>query len=227
MNESVIDRTYRSLDTLRSSLPDLRDALLPGSRRRWAQLDLTPEQRARLDHLAREERAAKEETLRRGLSVPGSSPAPLRVDVLDTITEIDTSVTGIESLLCEWFGLTPLAGATTADRITRAVTLLDRVAAHDELADWLDQEARRLLRLARRALDDSEPVRRLDARCPHCSARSLRALPDREVIVCVNTACRCAEAECECHADRPGRHRWVFAEWPELADQLAEVEAAA
>jgi len=219
------DKTYEALSGLRAALPDLDEALVPGTRRRWTQRDLTDEQRAHLDRLAREERAAKEETLRRGLVVLGDSRAPLDLTVLDAALDIAAAVAELEDAVCDRLGLTPLARASTCDRINRLIGLLDRVAAIPDLGDHVHSEAVRLHGMARRALGDTEPIHRLNARCPICGAKSLRAFPERQIVACVNTACRCAEAECECHADRPGRHRWVFAEWPELADQLAEVEA--
>ncbi|MEV7969016.1 hypothetical protein AB0O34_23940 [Sphaerisporangium sp. NPDC088356] len=78
------------------------------------------------------------------------------------------------------------------------------------------------------ALGDTEPVHRLDARCPICDARSLRALPDRELVVCVNGSCQCGDDECGCHYERPRRHQWDYDEWPWLAHVLgAGLEASA
>ncbi len=215
-----IDRTHAALAELRDALPLLDEALLPGTPRRWSQRELTGDQRARMDALARAERETKHTNLARGLKALGDGRAPLPLDVLDTITGITTSPTELEEAVCERLGLTPRAGASTDQRLADLQVLLGRIAEHDDLADHVTDEAHRMRRQARRALGDTEPVHRLTARCPICDALSLRALPEREVIVCANTECRCATEDCPCNADRPRRHQWPYDQWPWLAQIL-------
>lgn len=174
-------------------------------------------QRSHLDAVARAERAVKLHNMTNGIATPGHSPAPLRLDVLYAEQLITEGIAEAESAVCEWLGITPTAGAHTAKRIGRIIRLLDRIAALDELARWLEAEAVRLDRLAARALDDAEDVRRLDVRCPYCSARSLRAFFDLEMVACVNPGCRCADPGCECQSGLGKRHIWLFDQWPELA----------
>ncbi|MFD8531516.1 hypothetical protein ACFV0L_29260 [Streptosporangium canum] len=220
MSATFASRVYEHLAALRGQIPALRLALIPGTARRWAQRDLTPIQRHRMDMLARAEREAKTLNLSQGIKSLGSGRAPLNLDVLAALADIEACVVDLEAAICERLGTTPLAGATTAERISRFVGLLDRIAAHEVLAEHVEAEAVRLHRQASRALGDTEPVRRLDARCPICGARSLRALPDREVVVCVNTVCRCADDDCPCNATTSRRHCWPYAEWGWLAEIL-------
>lgn len=228
MIDAVTDRTHAALDALRTRLPALREVLVPGTRLRWQQRDSTPAQRARMDAVARDDRHAKEINLTRGIKAIGASAAPLRIDVLDTIDSVDSGVIEIEATICEWFGLTPLDYSTTSARITRVIGLLGRVSEHKELADFIDLQARVLNRLAGHAIGDEEPVYRLDARCPHCNARALRALPDRESIVCVNGSCRCDDAGCRCHELHPKKHVWLYTEWEHLATIIpSDVRTAA
>ncbi|MCC5580608.1 hypothetical protein IMZ11_33820 [Microtetraspora sp. AC03309] len=219
---STTDRSYEALSAVRTALPLLGAALVPGTPRRWSQRDLTDEQRARLDQLARAEREAKHANLARGIKVLGTGPAPLRLDVLDVQADIAAGVTELEDAVTEKLELTLLAGASTAERISRIIGLLDRIAVHEDLADHVHAEAVRLRRLAARALGEDEQVVRLNARCHVCDARSLRAFPEREVVACLNNACRCDDKECPCHDDPPRRHRWAFSEWPWLAQVIAE-----
>lgn len=216
------DAAYEHLAALRALLPDLDEALIPGTPRRWAQQDLTPAQRARQDALAAVERETKAENIARGIKALGDGRAPLRLDVLDAIADITAGVSELEESITDRLGITPLIGAATADRITRIVSLLDRAVLYPDLAEHVHTEAARLHRAAARALGDSETVRRLNARCHVCDARSLRAFMDRELIVCVSDSCRCNDDTCGCHDDPPRRHKWPFSTWPWLAELLAE-----
>ncbi|MEO3856192.1 hypothetical protein [Acrocarpospora sp. B8E8] len=212
-----IDYVYDALTALRGALPLLPEALIPGTPRRWSQHELTEEQRDRMDALARVEREAKMENLSRGIKALGDGKAPLRLDVLVTTGEIHAGVADLEDAACDQLQITPLAGASTEQRIARVIGLLDRVAAWPDLADHVTDEAVRLRRLAGRAIGDNEAILRIDARCSICDARSLRAFPDRGVVVCVNKACRCAYEDCPCWWDPPRNHRWPEEQWVALA----------
>lgn len=214
------DRIYANLNELRDRLPRLDHALILGTPRRWNQRDWTPDERERQDAHARADKDAAEWNARLGITALGASRAPLSVSVLDVMVVINAGITGMETTVCEWLGITPLAGATGHQRITRLVGLLGRIEALDDLAAWIDTEAAKLNRQARSALGDVEPVHRIRARCPICDAMSLRAFPERELVTCVNDDCRCTDEACPCNAARPRRHRWVYGEWPWLAQIL-------
>lgn len=216
-------RTYDHLAALRDALQHLDDALIPGTPRRWAETDLTPEQRDRMNERAVEEREAKRINLARGLKSLGEGRAPLRLDVLDVMDDIRTSVPDLEDAVCERLELTPLAGASVADRIGRIVGLLDRIELWEDLADHVHQEALRLRRQASKAIGDVEVIRKLRFRCPICDANSIRAFVERELIICVNKGCRCNDQDCPCGWEIPQRHRWTFANAPwEVDEALSE-----
>ncbi|MCG5220283.1 hypothetical protein [Streptosporangium sp. KLBMP 9127] len=218
----TIDHTYQALATVRDALPALEDALAPGTPRRWSQRDLTPDQRGQMDALARLERDAKEGNLAQGIKALGTGRAPLDLAVLDALAVITVGVAELEAAVADRLGLTPLHRASTAARITRIIGLLDRIAVQDDLAGHVEAEAVRLARSARRALGDTEPVHQLDARCPVCDSRSLRAFPERGLVMCVNASCQCTDVECLCHHPRPRRHWWPANEWPLLARVLRD-----
>jgi hypothetical protein len=215
-------RTYEHLAALRDALQYLDDALVPGTPRRWAERDLTTEQRASMDRRAVEEREAKLVNLASGIKALGDGRAPLRLDVLDIMADIAVSLPDLEEAVCEQLGLTPLEKATTAERILRLVNLLDRIDLYDDLAEHVHAEALRLRRLVAKAIGDVEQIRKLKFRCHICDATSMRAFPERELIICVNGACRCNADGCPCQWERPARHRWTFNEWPWLATLLDE-----
>lgn len=220
----IIERTYAALDALRGRLIPLMEdeALLPGVGRRWHHHDLSDAQRAHQAAVDRADRESKVISLISGQPIIGHSPAPLRVAVLDARNDVERTIAVVEETVCEWLTLTPLERSGPAARITRLIGLLDRIAAHSELVDYVDGEARRLDRLTARALGEDEAIHRLDARCPHCSCRSLRAFPEREVVACINTACRCGDEICPCASPKSGRHIWPFEQWQELAGVLKD-----
>lgn len=214
------DRIYDSLSELRDRIPRLGDALVGGTPRRWAQRDLTPTERARQDHQAREDRLAKDLNTKLGLYGVGDSRAPINLSALDALDAIHKGVPEIEKAVCEWLGITPLAGASPGERITRIIGLLRRIETLPDLAEYVETEAARLNRWARSALGEAETVHRLTGRCPICDAVSLRVFTERELVICVNDACVCDDPDCRCDPDpprRPRRHRWPRKQWELLA----------
>lgn len=214
------NRIYSALSELRDRLPRLDDALIVGTPRRWNERDLTPAERDRQDAQALQDRAAKEWNARLGRTALGASRAPLSLSVLDASIAINAGVNAVERAACEWLGITPLLDATTHERITRILGLIVRIEALDELAAWVEDEAVRLNRHAGHAIGDVEPIHKIRARCPICDAMSLRALPEREQVVCVNALCRCTDETCACNAARSRRHCWPYAQWQWLAQVL-------
>lgn len=216
----VIDQAYADLVELRTRFPDLREALMPGTPRRWVTQELTPGQKRRLDLQARADRETKEVNIVRGIVASGHGSAPIRAEVLDAQAAIEHGVFTLDGEVCERLGLTPELGGVV-ETITRLVHRLRLVATDEGLAAHVRSEARRLNRIAGRALGEHEPVVRIDGRCPHCDARSLRAFPDRELVVCVRGGCQCADESCGCRgANARFRHMWSYAEWPSLAETL-------
>jgi hypothetical protein len=168
------------------------------------------------------EREAKLVNLARGIKTLGDGKAPLRLDVLDIMADIAVAVPELEDAICEALGITPLERASTGERVTRIIGLLDRIALHESLAEHVHAEALRLRRQAGKAIGDVEQIRKLKFRCHICDSTSMRAFPERELIICVNGDCRCHADDCPCQWDRPVRHRWSFSEWPWLATVLDE-----
>ncbi|MEV4672183.1 hypothetical protein AB0K34_11075 [Actinomadura sp. NPDC049382] len=217
------DDIYSALSELRDRIPRLNVALAGGTPRRWTQRDLTPDERRRRSYQDREDRRAKDANARLGFYGVGDSRAPINLSALDALDAIRKGVPEIEGAVCEWLGLTPLAGASPGQRITRVIGLLRRVETLPELAAYVHTEATRLNRWARSALGEAETVHRLTARCPICGAVSLRVFLEREIVACVNDVCICDDPDCGCDPQpprRPRRHRWPRKQWEILAQIL-------
>ncbi|MEU8055697.1 hypothetical protein [Microbispora bryophytorum] len=231
-----IDKMYSDLAAIRSGVPLFEDAMVPGTPRRWVERDLSPAELARQAAEVREDRINRIENSAKGLKPTGNSKAPLNVGVLDAKVDVFDSVKELEEAVCDRLGLTPLVGhndgvyaiRSAEDRISRIIGLLDRIVADEDLAEHVRAESARLSRRTRQALGEDEPVYKIKARCPVCDSLSLRAFPDREIVVCVNSRCACDDDTCPCHAARPVRHRWLYDQWPDLNDVIsAETRRAA
>ncbi|GIH27629.1 hypothetical protein Aph01nite_59390 [Acrocarpospora phusangensis] len=221
---TYVEKTYSRLDSLRSQVPLLPDAMIPGTPRRWVERDLSASELARQAVEVREDRVDRVENSAKGLKPTGNSKAPLNLGVLDAQVDITVSIRELEEAVCDRLGITPLAGASAIDRITRIIALLSRIAVDDELAEHVLAEGTRLERRARQALGDDEPVYKIKGRCPVCDSVSLRAFPDRQVVVCVNSQCVCDDLMCLCHATKPIRHRWIHDQWDVLNNEISAEE---
>jgi hypothetical protein len=126
--------------------------------------------------------------------------APLRVDVLDLIEDIDRFLTGYLPLVRGTMRLGPGSGTWTrtteghaqASRagLTFLAAALASIYAEDPALG--DELSGHIWRLDRRAGwifgDNSRPFALAEA-CPDCSVRSLWVVPDRMVIRCANPPC--------------------------------------
>jgi hypothetical protein len=138
----------------------------------------------------------------------GESPAPVVLSVLDSERYILHGIKVLEAEACGWLGLTPLQGVEAVERVGRLIGLLGRLEAHGPWIEHVAADAGRMARRAARAIGDVEPVVRLLGRCPICRARSLRAWPEREVVMCINPGCPCPPEGCACAGSR--RHVWGY-----------------
>jgi len=206
---SDASRIRQNLAELAARLSHFPEARIPGTPRRWAQRTPTAAEVERRAALARAERADRALNLMLGISALGAAPAPVRLDVVDADLHIAAALAEIESAVCEWLEITPLGGASSADRVERLDGLADRIVEFDELARWVESETYRLARLAARVLGDVEEIRQIDARCPRCASKSLKAFLEREVVVCINP---------ECIDETGRRHVWPLDRWAELAE---------
>ena len=211
----MTDRTntaYEVLSDLRALLADMADTTHPVHRPTgWGP---TIEQVADAGRLHAAERHDALTQLAHGIKPLGASPAPGDLTVIQTRRDIDLDVADLEDAVRERVAPQMPPAATTTGRIGTIIKLLPKVGAVDDLMTHVLSEAYRMRAKARWALGDSGEVRKLTARCPHCGAKSLRELPDRAMVTCSNTACRCTDPTCACQHDAAARHhQWHAAEW--------------
>lgn len=208
----LTDESALWIGLLVQQFPELSAELVPG--RTSATHRPVPQPPADIGaQLRRERQDALLLEQRHGLAVPGPSAAPLRLDVSDTIRDVTDGVIELEEAVCDRLGLDRPLRASVSERLRRITSLLDDVAADPVLAAHVRDESRRMARRCARTLGDPETVVRVSGRCPWCDSVSLRAFPERQAVLCINPACRCADANCGCRDDPAYRHTWPTSEW--------------
>ena len=211
-------RAAEALSALRADLEHLADLRGAGPVRRLTGWGPSTEQLVAAGQRYVSERAETFHQLRQGLAPIGASPAPADLVVLDTLRMVTTDLADLLDAVCDKVAPRVRRSTTTPRRVGQIINLLTKVGADDDLLDHVTAEARRMHRAVKHALGDTEEVRRLTERCPHCNALSLRALMDRGTVVCGNATCQCADTTCGCHhPDRPRRHQWGITELMEPA----------
>lgn len=221
MNSYGHDRThhaYEALSALRTDLTRLEDLQGEGPIRRATSWGPTPEQIAQAGRRHLAERADTLHQLSKGLAPIGASPAPADLVVLDTIRDVRIDLGDLQDACLERHAPDLAPAHTSARRIGRIITLLPKIGADEILLDHVLAETRRMRARVRYALGENEEIRQLADRCPHCNARSLRALIDRGLVVCSNTMCRCTDPTCSCHDETDHRrHQWAATDFMEHA----------
>ncbi|MGW6362031.1 hypothetical protein ACWFR5_44430 [Streptomyces sp. NPDC055092] len=126
---------------------------------------------------------------RRG-GAPTGGTAPVRLFISDTLRDVTDGVVELEEAVRERLGLRPARPAPVPVRLRRIASLFDRFAQLPDLAAHVASEARRMAERCGRATGEPEQLVRIAGRCPACDSVSLRALPERAVVMCINPACR-------------------------------------
>ncbi len=113
-----------------------------------------------------------------GRSGPPGATAPARLDVLDTVADLEVSVRELVDAICDRLdrsGPALAPGPSEAVARTRLIWLraqLPVVGDHDDLAEHVEDEARRLVRAVRRATGQLLPIQTLRLTCPLCDGVS-------------------------------------------------------
>jgi hypothetical protein len=208
-----------SLDEIRKLWPDLDSSLELGTARRWTERPDTEDEA----HRRQQQDAA--ERLDRTPEAPGYTRAPLNITVLDTLIAETFALVELEQEIREKLGFRQVPARDAVEAAGWIGSALPALQNDPDLLEHTRREADRCARALRAALNDAEPVHPIKAGCPVCDAMSLRAFPEREVIACINPACRCGDAGCGCQDGR--RHRWRATGWDWLAQVIGvQLEAA-
>lgn len=167
-----LTRAERDLDDLLDWLDELRDDLVPGTPRRWGAREADPDEP--VDSLA-------------GFGI-SKAPAPLRVDVLDVLLDVEVSVRELTEEVVEKLDRTgPDVSPGSADlvRLRWLRSQLPAIADDGDLAEHVGDELHRLLVAVSRAVGRFLPSTTLDSTCPLCGGHSrLKVNHDRGEIAC-------------------------------------------
>jgi hypothetical protein len=247
MTEQVMTGRFRGvlrdLAWLEEMWPDLLESRIPGTDRPWREPTLSPEMRAELEERDRHEREA------RGPECLGESPAPVHVDVLDTLSDLLMAMDLLHEHVAQTAGLDRLPSASSAFGDPAPylafvrVNLAAAIEADDEILDAAADKCAEQVRAISRSLSLLTDGQTLKAVCPWCrgvtphtpagGAFTLRvrmirdpradAGPDDQVaaVVCGNDLCDPPDADCG-HRDR-GRPAWLATDWDWLARRLETV----
>lgn len=208
-------------DPLPSLLELVSEALEPGTARAGTERFLSDSDKERMEAESRKDRAAKLAALKGGISGPGYSAAPVRVDVVDAEADAYRVLWDLEERICLRLGARTVALATTAERCKRVDRMLDGLTDHLDLLMYVGYQVKRLVRKLRAVVGDREQINKITEPCPFCGRPSLRAFPEREIVACVNARCNCGNEDCRCaRVSRPGTHRWTRDQWGLLGGTL-------
>lgn len=157
------DRAIADLRWVIAYWPDLHDSRLFGTPTPWRRPQLTPEQVAERDHAAWLERTG---------DALGASPAPLRVPVLDVLTDLLTDAADLADELAAALTCPSMEPPSTglADPRPYLEFAARRLAEVDDadLGAWAYERSRVMVATVARALGLVYDGQVLDVECPWC-----------------------------------------------------------
>lgn len=221
-SRSLTDLIGTHASWISEAWPALHESRLKGTPRRWKQTDLATDRLQQLDAAHRAEKRAA------GAPSGADSPAPLHLDVLDLLLDIDHT---------SRYGARIIQAHTLDDPPTDTIGRLGYIATNASTLDPHDDDTRRIeeqLRQHRAAITKqwAEVVdgQRLKAACPWCQGHQLyfRAIGGEAQTEIVVT---CETGTCEPGDDAGvwyrGRPCWPMHEWSWLANRIDHTERKA
>ncbi|MET7333291.1 hypothetical protein [Nonomuraea sp. NPDC005650] len=199
--------------------PDLVDARIPGTRRPWRQIELTPEARAELDEQARIER------FERSMLSLGASPAPLDVNVLQAVLDMLVQADDLAAAIAGHYGRGWLPSPGPGELDARPYLLYAARHLPEQLVEQVAPVAAAMVDRVASLLCMVYDGQHLDVECPWCHNTDVwrvRELPGGMVaVVC--------EGVCEPPLDQVGtwwggQPVWPIQDWPRLARLIHAAE---
>lgn len=220
MTESPINT---NLDWIYKRWTDLHATRIRGTPLPWRQPTITPEQRARLDALARIE---KQE---RGAFTLGESPAPIHLDAFDRANDLTRTMAALARLIATELGHQAMLIRAALHKYNDPLLLITYVRNHweqcgAETGETVEEEAARLRAGLARHFSEVDDGQHLATLCPYCDQDKLfvrkigrKDNPDA-VIRCESGTCEPGEQYCGTwHRNLPA---WPMHEWDWLAGQI-------
>lgn len=198
--------------------PLLATTRFPGTKRPWRPGDLTPAQRAQREAADHAERRMAEVFL-------GASPAPLHLDVLDTLNDLHARLWTTASEL--GMRLSETSFRSSLDDPRRLLEWCRKTARSQPDGIPVDAAAWDMLHIIEHALGEIWDGQALTADCPWCHNLSIvaepswyvRILPGRmPAIVCESGICEPSEQDAGTWWR--GKPAWPLWEWSWLAQRL-------
>lgn len=220
-------RTAENLAWIYNRWTDLHATRIRGTPKPWREPTLTPEQRGRLDQLARIE---KQE---RGAFTLGESPAPIHLDAYDRNVDLTRSMATLARLIATELGHHAMLIRAALHRYDHPLLLLTYVRNHweqcgAETVMEVEQEAARLRAGLLHHFSEIGSGQRLKADCPWCDhaelyVRTIGSEDNAQPIVrCESGVCEPDQAGCGTwHRNMPA---WPFHEWGWLAKQIEDAD---
>lgn len=239
VHSNRIGAVRRDLLWIADRWADVHESRLKGTARPWRAPQVSPDTRSELDAQARLEKAD-----RIGLTM-GESPAPVHVDVLDTLADILMRADMLHDHIAQTLGVERLDPAPSAFADPKPYLafigehLADFAADDTDGLNAVSDLARELREDMAAVLGEIADGQTLDALCPFCGgkdghhpnggAKTLRVrnvplprMEDRDhheaVIMCVGGMCAPAENECGVYVR--GLPAWPMSDWDWLAERL-------
>lgn len=223
-----LDRAADDLGYIADMWGDLQVMRLTGTPLPWAMTRLTDEQRQAAADRDRAERAD------RNHEAPGVTAAPLRIQILDVILDVEQTLADLEQAVLEAVDRTRTGRQpprrTVPGRVRWLADSRPACVRHG-LTDRVAVDAGRLAIQIRTALRDTPASLPLTgAKCIACGLEKLTLRhgtdPHRDSsVICENPHCEPTSAQCG-NRDRRNRPMWPAHELGWLADQLQTKDVA-
>lgn len=216
-------RIAENLDWIYTRWTDLHATRIRGTPKPWREPTLTPEQRGRLDQLARIEK------MERGAFTLGESPAPIHLDAYDRAVDLTKTMAGLARLIATEQGHYAMLIRAALHKYNDPLLLITYVRNHweqcgaDTVIEVEEQAARIRAGLSHHfsEIDDGQHLKTL---CPFCDQAELYV---RKIGPADNTIpiIRCESGTCAPDANVCGTwHRnlpaWPLHEWDWFAKQI-------
>lgn len=216
------------LDWIHTRWSDLHATRIRGTPKPWREPTITPEQRGRLDALARVEK------IERGAFTLGESPAPIHLDAFDRAVDLTTTMAKLARAVATELGHHAVLIRAATHRYTDPLSLITYLRNHFadvsfDVGVEIQEEAARIRGGLSHHFNEPVDGQRLKAECPWCEHTELYVRiigPEHRpepVIRCESKVCEPEQDDCGIwHRSMPA---WAYLDWAWLAQQIEHHEA--
>jgi hypothetical protein len=216
-----------NLDWIYARWTDLHATRIRGTPKPWRQPTLTPEQRGRLDALAR---AEKQE---RGAFTLGESPAPIHLDAYDRAVDLTKTMACLARMIAHELGHYAMLVRAALHKYDDPLLLITYVRNHWEqcgadVGEEVEEQAARIRAGLAHHFSEVDDGQHLATLCPYCDQPELYVRkignadsPDA-VIRCESGTCEPDQSACgKWHRNLPV---WPMHEWDWFAKQIEHAD---